>query len=161
MRYILTAILASVSMSQLLGCAAIQTYPGERLPRDKVAVIRVEGRWDPMTMNIIEIVAIDEQKVESEIDRTPGFEILPGRHKISVLMSGYEGFFVTHRVTGCSERIDLTLNAIAGEAYALRASVSERPGETNERGCLLFFIPNSFRPGDTMLPGVFVHDCRP
>lgn len=182
MRYILTAILASVSMSQLLGCAAIQTYPGERLPRDKVAVIRVEGRCDPMTMNIIEIVAIDEKKVESEIDRTPGFAILPGRHKISVLMSGYEGFFVTHRVTGCSERIDLTLNAIAGETYALRAFVSERltvrefssddatvvvdtvidsdMGETNERHCLLFFVPYSFSPGDTLSSTVFVNDCK-
>ncbi len=149
-----------VAITCCSGCAAIQTYPGERLPRDKVAVIRVEATCGPMTMNIIEIVAIDEKKVESEIDRTPGFAILPGRHKISVLMSGYKGFPVTHRVTGCSRRIELTLNAIAGETYALRAAVHEPRGETNERHCILFFMPYSFSPGDTLLPGVSVNDCK-
>ena len=148
-----------VAIACCSGCAAIQTYPGERLPRDKVAVIRVEATCGPMTMNIIEIFAIDEKKIAYD-NRYRGFAILPGRHKISVLLQGYKGFFVTHRVTGCSQRIELTLNAIAGETYALRAAVREPQGETNERGCLLFFVPNSASPGEPLTSTVFVNDCK-
>ena len=158
-RYILTVIFASVTISQLLGCAAIQTYPGERLSRDKVAVIRNEaGRTAPSVY--VEIVAIDEKKVEYD-DRSRGLAILPGRHKISVLVSGYKGVLFTHGLTGQTEITELTLNAIAGETYVLRSGTDESRRGANEARCYLFFVTFSISPGGTPLLAVAEIDHGP
>lgn len=151
-RYLLASAIAFWAMSQLTGCAtAIQTYPGERLSRDKVAVVHNDAG---LGGTLVDFVALDGKKVEGR-----RLALLPGKHEISVRLVGYEGIYTTHRKTGWAKTIEMNLDAAAGEVYWLRGAVQKSQTGTGKRICTLVFVPNTFSPGDKPLPGAIVNDC--
>ncbi len=74
-------ILIILSITIFYGCGTIQVYTGDRLPKDKVAVIKQNGTRP----YYIAIKEIDGKPVDSVFKN---FEILPGVHTLRINVMG-------------------------------------------------------------------------
>ncbi len=64
------------------GCGTIQVYTGDRLPKEKVAIIKQNGKRPYYTV----IKEIDGKPVDSVFK---SFEILPGAHTLQINVMGF------------------------------------------------------------------------
>ena len=88
----------------LSGCGTMQAYPGERRPPDQVALIKVGG-W-------AELLSVNGQELASDEDKA---EVLPGSHTITtrvVAPAGYQRTLISNAVI-------LNLDTLAGHIYEI------------------------------------------
>ncbi|MHC4270059.1 MAG: hypothetical protein ACYSTS_16565 [Planctomycetota bacterium] len=79
-------VLTILVITFFCGCGTIQVYTGDRLPKEKVAIIKQNGARP----YYIEIEEIDGKSVDSVFR---DFEILPGVHTLRIkVMGSFPGF---------------------------------------------------------------------
>jgi hypothetical protein len=103
-------------LSLLSGCAGVGTniaYEGERLPDNKVAIIKPDAAssWTNVGVNLV------DGKDMGGCGPLCAVEMLPGRHQIEIGWL-YSGWLVPTYYVGTIE-----FDAIAGREYVLRASM--------------------------------------
>ncbi len=74
-------IIKKIIVTFLYGCGTIQVYTGDRLPREKVVIIKQNGTRP----YYIEVKEIDGKSVDSMFK---DFEILPGVHTLKINVMG-------------------------------------------------------------------------
>lgn len=90
-----------------ISCATVQTYEGDPLPQEKVAVIK-SNYWGHLTGGII-VREVDGKKVGFN----PGdIHVLPGLHTVKIRVTHSYGYLGTIMASGT-----VTLNAEAGHTY--------------------------------------------
>ena len=110
----ITACLAAlVAGSVLSGCGTMQAYPGDRRPRDQVALIKSGFHFGEQG----ELLSVDGQELASNENKA---EVLPGPHTITARLRVPHGSNVTY----FSSAITLNLNAEAGHTYELFGEAS-------------------------------------
>jgi hypothetical protein len=110
----------SAGTAVLGGCAAYESYDGQRPTADDVAVIQGDAKIGAGAPLAVVIRAVDGKEVGVGYSSV---KVLPGRHTL----------LVDCRINppkGITSRHTLEINAGAGERYRLRAEM--RPGN---RGC--------------------------
>jgi len=103
----LCAVVALGCLAALSGCATLKTYPGDRLDRSEVAVVK------PGVESEVHVVieSINGRSLGPLRDRA---EVLPGRHVVDVLV------ILQGRSRTITRPMRFTLKAEAGREYTLR-----------------------------------------
>ena len=80
-------ILIILNITIFCGCGTVQVYTGDRLPKDKVAIIKQDGTRP----YYVAIKEIDGKPVDSVFKN---FEILPGVHTLRInVMGSFHGLY--------------------------------------------------------------------
>lgn len=97
----------------LASCATVQTYEGEALPPEEVAVIN-SSYWDNLALTAV-VKEVDGEKV----GRNPGsIMVLPGEHAVKIRVSQKMSFVGTISTSGT-----VILNAEAGHTYKVYGEI--------------------------------------
>ncbi len=108
-------ILIILIITIFYGCGTIQVYTGDRLPEDKVAIIKQNGTRP----YYIAIKEIDGKSVDSVFKK---FEILPGVHTLRIKVMGSFPDFYNRK-----EDMDtISFVAEAGHVYRVDGWLDER-----------------------------------
>lgn len=122
MRAIAGPVISLAILATLGGCAAREVrtlYPGPPQPRDKIAVIIVQG-------NLLGIDNVSYSEPRSGFDALPNAEVLPGVHRIRYRAPpGVTYLSLSPAGEVPVAQIDLWFEAEAGHRYYLCAALTE------------------------------------
>jgi hypothetical protein len=97
----------------LASCASVQTYEGEALPREQVAVIK-STHWG----NLV-VTAVVREVDGKDMGVSPGnITVLPGEHVVKIRVSHSMGYLGTISAHGT-----VLLNAEAGHTYRVYGEI--------------------------------------
>lgn len=122
MRAIASSVVSLAILATLCGCAAREVktlYAGAPQPRDKIAVIVVQG-------SLLGIDDVSYSEPRSGFDALPNAEILPGMHRVRYRAPPGVTYIASSTAGELAvAQIDLWFEAEAGHRYYLCAAVTE------------------------------------